>query len=95
MLNPDEKAIRQPLEDDLILATAASEDDVERAAAFNGVIHAPEDVGTLTQNLFLHHPATRRRDLFFVEDEGSGEIVSSLCLIPYFYRSSDTNMPCR
>ena len=85
MLNLDEKPLRQPLEDNLTLTTAASEEDIERVAAFNASIHAP-NVGTLIQNLFLHHPATRGRDLFFVVDEGSGEIVSSLCLIPHFYR---------
>lgn len=93
MLSHDEKPIRQPLEDNLVLATAASEEDVERAAAFNAVIHAPEDVGTLIQNLFLHHPATRGRDLFFVEDAGSGEIVSSLCLIPWTWRYGDVEIP--
>ena len=93
MLKPDEKPIRQPLEDNLVLATAASEEDVERAAAFNGVIHAPEDVSPLTQNLFLHHPATRGRDLFFIENEESGEIVSSLCLIPWTWRYGDVEIP--
>jgi hypothetical protein len=92
MLNPDEKPVRQPLEDNLILTTAASEEDVERVAAFNGSIHAP-NVDILIRNLFLHHPATRGQDLFFVVDEKSDEIVSSLCLIPWAWRYGEVEIP--
>jgi predicted N-acetyltransferase YhbS len=85
MLDKTETPYRQPLSDGLVVRTAASEGDVARVAEFNGVVHGPGIVG-MTRNLFLHHPATRGRDLVFVEDERSDQIVSSLCLIPWTWR---------
>ena len=85
MLDKTETPYRQPLSDCLVVRTAANEGDVARVAEFNGVVHGPGIVG-MTRNLFLHHPATRGRDLVFVEDERSDQIVSSLCLIPWTWR---------
>jgi predicted N-acetyltransferase YhbS len=79
-------------ENGLILHTAASERDVERVAAFNGKIHG-ELVETMTRQLFLHHPRTSLDDLIFVEDEQSGEVVSSLCLIPWTWHYTDVEIP--
>ncbi|MBN1977241.1 MAG: GNAT family N-acetyltransferase [Anaerolineae bacterium] len=79
------------LENGLILRTANA-DDVERVAAFNGKIHG-ELVETMTSRLFLHHPNTHLDDLIFVEDEQSGEVVSSLCLIPWTWRCEDVEIP--
>jgi predicted N-acetyltransferase YhbS len=75
----------RPLEDGLVLCTAADEQDVARVAAFNGAIHSPE-AAAMTRHLFNHHPNTRRDDLIFVVDEADGQIVSSLCLIPWIWR---------
>jgi len=84
------------LENGLILRTAKDEaanaDDVERVAVFNGKIHG-ELVETMTRQLFLHHPNTSFDDLIFVEDEQSGEVVSSLCLIPWTWRYEDVELP--
>jgi predicted N-acetyltransferase YhbS len=80
------------LENGLILRAAASEHDVERVAVFDGKIHG-ELVETMTRQLFLHHPNTRFEDLIFVEDEQSGEVVSSLCLIPWTWRYEDVEIP--
>jgi len=88
MIDTKEPAYRQPLENGLVLRTAATEEDVERVAAFNGAIHEPSVAG-LTRNLFVHHPHTRGADLVFVEDGESGEVVSSLCLIPWTWRYED------
>jgi predicted N-acetyltransferase YhbS len=74
----------RPLADGLVLRTAASEQDVARVAEFNGTIHGP-GVATMTYNLFTHHPNTQVEDLIFVEDE-QGQVVSSLCLIPWTWR---------
>jgi len=82
---------RQPLDDSLLLRTAATERDVERVAAFNGEIHGP-GVASMTRNLFLHHPNTRVEDLIFVQDARSGQIVSSLCLIPWIWRYEDVDL---
>jgi predicted N-acetyltransferase YhbS len=82
MIDPHETPFRQPLDGGLTLRTAADEHDVDRVAAFNGSIHGPGIV-PMTRDLFLRHPATRGRDLVFIEDTRSGEVVSSLCLIPW------------
>jgi len=92
MLDSTEKPYRQPLQDGLVLRTPAGERDVERVAEFNGAIHGA-GVGTMTRNLLLHHPHTRGRDLPFVEDEHSGQIVSSLCLLPWTWRYEGVEIP--
>jgi predicted N-acetyltransferase YhbS len=92
MLDQTEAPYRQPLSDGLVVRTAANEGDVARVAEFNGVVHGPGIVG-MTRNLFLHHPATRGRDLVFVEDEATGQIVSSLCLIPWTWRYAGVDLP--
>ncbi|HET91502.1 MAG TPA: hypothetical protein ENN99_12320 [Chloroflexi bacterium] len=92
MLTANESLYRHPLDQDLILRTAANEEDVERVAEFNGAIHGGS-VAALTRGLFLHHPAPRGQDLVFVEDEASGRVVSSLCLIPWTLEWGDVLMP--
>jgi len=92
MLDLTETPYRQPLGNGLTMRTAADERDVERVAEFNGVIHGTGLVA-MTRNLFNHHPNTRGRDLVFVEDERSGQIVSSLCLIPWTWCYEDVEIP--
>lgn len=83
---------RQTVGKDLILCTAADAHDVERVAEFNGSIHGPEIV-SMTRNLFIHHPNTQKGDLIFVEDEKSGQVVSSLCLIPWTWAYEGIEIP--
>jgi GNAT superfamily N-acetyltransferase len=92
MIDPNEATYYQPLDDGLVLRTAVDEGDVERAAAFNGIIHGP-GVASMTRNLFIHHPNTHASDLIFCEDERSGEVVSSLCLIPWTWRCGGVEIP--
>ena len=92
MIYPNEETYHQPLEDGLVLRTAADERDVERVAAFDGIIHGP-GVAPMTRNLFVHHPNTHASDLIFCEDERSGEVVSSLCLIPWTWRYGGVEIP--
>ncbi|MDY7077859.1 MAG: GNAT family N-acetyltransferase [Chloroflexota bacterium] len=87
-----ETLYRQPLKDGLVLRIATEERDVERVAEFNGTIHGPE-VAAMTRNLFIHHPHTRVEDLTLVEDGRSGQVVSSLCLIPWTWRYEDVKIP--
>jgi predicted N-acetyltransferase YhbS len=83
---------QQTIGEGLILRTATDERDVERVAEFNGTVHGPEIV-SMTRNLFIHHPNTQSEDLIFVEDERSGQVVSSLCLIPWTWRYEDVEIP--
>ncbi len=75
----------------MILRTATGERDVERVAEFNGAIHGPASIA-MTHRLFTHHPNTQMEDLIFVEDEQSGQVVSSLCLIPWVWRYEDVEI---
>jgi len=82
MLDINEIAHQQTLSDGFALRTAANECDVERVAQFNGTIHG-HGVIAMTRNIFRHHPDTRGRDLIFVEDVETSQVVSSLCVIPW------------
>jgi len=88
MLTSDTSSAEEHIGDGLIMRTVADAGDVERVACFNGQIHGDTVTG-MTRNLFLHHPDTRPRDLVFVEDEVTREVVSSLCLIPWTWRYGD------
>jgi len=91
MLIADTKPHFERIGDSLVMRTVADEEDVERVALFNGKIHG-ELVTGMTRNLFLYHPDTRPEDLVFVEDESSGEVVSSLCLIPWTWRYGEVEL---
>ena len=82
MLDFDETPHQQTLSDGFLLRTAANATDVERVAQFNGLIHG-HGIVAMTRNLFLHHPDTTGRDLIFVEEPQNGDVVSSLCVIPW------------
>lgn len=74
--------MKQDLGGGLALWTAEGPQDVARAAAFNGLIHGPELEPTI-HNLMTHYPGIDGQNLFLVEDENTGQIVSSLLLIPW------------
>lgn len=80
---------RRELGDGLVLKTAASEEDIERVVQCHNVSFEEEAIGEFCRRLFLHHPNTQHSDLIFVEDEKTGEVVSSLCLIPWQWRYED------
>jgi predicted N-acetyltransferase YhbS len=92
VLKPVESPHVQALGDGLVMRTAASQHDVERVAEFNGAIHGAE-IASMTRHLFLDHPNTSGRDLIFVEDERSGQVVSSICVIPWTWRYEDVLLP--
>lgn len=67
---------------DLILRTVRDERDIDRFAAFNTAINDATQ-GMTCAHLLRHHPQISYDDFFFVEDERSGEVVSTICLIPW------------
>ncbi|MBL7199439.1 MAG: hypothetical protein ISS56_04770, partial [Anaerolineae bacterium] len=71
----------QALGDGLVIKSLADARDIERLAAFNGLIFG-DGVAALTRELILNHPRSQPEHWLFVEDDGSGQIVSTLCLIP-------------
>lgn len=78
-------ALRQPLGDGLWLCTPTGRDDVARVAAFNGQIHGAS-IAALTTVLVESFPGMKLEDLVYVEDERSGAVISTLCLIPWRLR---------
>lgn len=66
----------------LVLRTVRNERDVDRFAAFNTQINDASQ-GMTCANLLRHHPQITYDDFFFVEDESTGEVVSTICLIPW------------
>ena len=77
------------LTDTLILRTIQSEADIARLAAFNSIVHAETGVpgpgvGVWTTDLLTpgKHPTVVWDDFLVVEDTNTGEIISSLGVIP-------------
>jgi hypothetical protein len=66
----------------LVMRTARDLEDIERLAQFNGLIHGPELISPV-RGLATHHPQMELADWVFVENEQTGEVISSLCLIPW------------
>lgn len=79
------------LENGLILKSLSREEDIERLAAFNDGIHGA-GVGPMTRCLILDHPHTRPEHWLYIEDEASGQIVSSICFIPWTWRYEDVTL---
>jgi predicted N-acetyltransferase YhbS len=79
---------RHSLDNNLVLKSLANQNDVDRLAAFNGQIFG-QDVFEMTRSLILNHPPARPEYWLFIEDESSGQIVSSLALIPWQWRYED------
>jgi hypothetical protein len=76
---------RKELGDELVLKSLSGPEDAERLAAFQSLIHG-QGVADMTRELILHHPNTRSEYWLYVEDERTGKIVSSICLIPWTLR---------
>lgn len=75
-------AYYRPLGDNLAIKSIADDADIDRLATFNAHIHGPE-VFEMTRSLIRSHPFARPDYWLYVEDEATGQIVSSLALIPW------------
>lgn len=73
---------RIALGEGLVLRSVQSQEDADRYAAFNSE-YVSAIQGLTCANLLAHHPTMRWDDFFFVEDEGTGAMVSCICLIPW------------
>jgi GNAT superfamily N-acetyltransferase len=81
--------MRLDINDNFVLRTVESDHDVRRVADFNSRLHTTTDqpdtrLGVWVTDLLTpgRHPTLAWDDYFMVEDKASGEIVSSLCVIP-------------
>ncbi|HEY3341385.1 MAG TPA: GNAT family N-acetyltransferase [Anaerolineae bacterium] len=68
--------------ENLVVRNVGSEQDAERFVALSAKING-EAEGILCARLIQHHPATTWDDYTLVEDERTGEVVSTTCLIPW------------
>ncbi|MCC6455387.1 MAG: GNAT family N-acetyltransferase [Caldilineaceae bacterium] len=76
------KPIQQHLADGLVLRNVRDEEDIARCAAFVSV-NVREISGITTERVLHHFPTLHLEDFLFVEDERTGEVVSTTCLIPW------------
>ncbi|MBZ0291895.1 MAG: GNAT family N-acetyltransferase [Anaerolineae bacterium] len=81
----------RPLDNGLILKSIADAQDAERIVAFNGHIFG-DGVAAMTRSLIFHHPASKPEYWLFIEDETTGQVVSSLALIPWQWRYEDITL---
>ena len=91
MLVHTSPAYRRELGSGLTVRSVADAQDVERLAAFTGTVHG-SGVADMTRELILHHPHTRPEHWLFCEDQTTGQIVSTLCLIPWTMRYEEVTL---
>src|SRR5512135_3512784 len=72
------------LDHGLIFRTVRNEADVERYVAFNANFNNARE-GLNTNILIRHFPGASYADYQLIEDERTGEIVSTTCLIPWMW----------
>src|SRR5512133_1049427 len=80
----------QTLGNHLVLKHATGE-DAPRLNAFNAMIHDPY-VGVQVEAMMLHHPTIHPENFIYIEDESTGQIVSSLCLLPWRWRFDEIEL---
>jgi len=81
----------EKLGDGLVLRTVRSESDIERYVVFNTTYNNVHE-GQTCDCLLRHHPETSWSDYWLIENEGSGEIVSTTCLIPWMCHYEGINL---
>ena len=82
--------VAQSLGNHLVLKHATIE-DAPRLNAFNALIHDPYE-GVQTEAMMLHHPTIRPENFIYIEDEATGQIVSSLGLLPWRWRFDEIEL---
>jgi predicted N-acetyltransferase YhbS len=73
---------RESVGEGLVLRGVRDERDVERFIAFNRDINGETEAEFCTR-LLRNHPRTQREEFLLVEDENTGQVVSTTCLIPW------------
>ena len=85
--NPTERT----LEGSLVMKSVTTEADADRLDRFNAMIHG-DVIRQMTNCLINHFPLTTGDTFLYVEDTATGEIVSSLCLIPWRWRYGEVEL---
>jgi predicted N-acetyltransferase YhbS len=66
-----------------LLKSAQTDEDIERLAQFNKLIHTGEDIENLVRMLGTEHPFAKKSHWLFIEEASSQRIISSVALIPW------------
>ena len=91
MSTTSHQPFNRPLAGNLLLKSLHHPQDAERLIAFNAQRFGAQ-VGTMSASL-IHHPPYARPDYWlYIEDQTTGEIVSSLCLIPWRWRCEEVSL---
>ncbi len=83
--------LTRPLPDGFTIRTVRDDQDVAKIAALSGQVHIPE-VAPLHAHMLARYPGMEPADQFFVESP-DGQVVSSLCLIPWTCRLESVTFP--
>jgi predicted N-acetyltransferase YhbS len=81
-MGKDNAPWQRELEGGLILRCVRDERDVERYVAAIAAVNG-EAESRMADRLLRRHPETRYDDFLLVEDPGTGEVVSTTCLLPW------------
>ena len=85
--------IPQELGQDLVIRACMTDRDVERVAALNGEIHGPAEGEAVRRWLTEGHPQLEPDGWLFVEDQGTGQAVATLSLMPLTWRFGPVSLP--
>jgi predicted N-acetyltransferase YhbS len=85
--------IPQELGQDLVIRACTADRDVERVAALNGEIHGPAEGEAVRRWLIEGHPQLEPSGWLFVEDQGGGQAVATLSLMPLTWRFGPASLP--
>ncbi len=66
----------------LILRSVQDEEDIQRFVSFNANCNNPFE-GATCNCLLRHHPSILREEFWIVQDQQTGQVVSTTCLIPW------------
>ncbi|MBT3274632.1 MAG: GNAT family N-acetyltransferase [Spirochaetales bacterium] len=78
--------------EDLDLVELETEEEIRALAAFSSIIH-DEGVGVMTTELALRHPEADRMRWLVYKEKDSGDIVSTLCLLPWTFMYGSIPVP--
>lgn len=85
--------IPQDLGDGLRIKACTTDGDVEKIAGLNGEVHGVTEGEAVRRWLIEGHPQLDPKGWLFVEEEGSGQAVATLSLMPQTWRFGPVTLP--
>lgn len=88
---PGGSVYQESIGEGMILRTVRDERDIDRYTTFHAT-YEKEVEGIICNYLLHHHPEISYDDFLLVEDEHTGKVVSTVCLIPWHCHYEDVTM---